>query len=132
MLLTQADFHDLGMAYFTRLAADGGRHAEIFFDPQTHTDRGLPFSTAIEGLLSAMDQAEATLGVTSKLILCFLRHLDEDAAFATLEQAQPYLKRIAGVGLDSSELGHPPSKFAKWWGVEDYQSDLSTCRFGLR
>jgi adenosine deaminase len=113
VLLTQADFHDLGMAYFKRLAADGGRHAEIFFDPQTHTDRNLPFSVAVEGLLSAMEEAERTLGVTSKLILCFLRHLDEDAAFATLEQAKPYLDRIAGVGLDSSELGHPPSKFER-------------------
>jgi adenosine deaminase len=113
VLLTRADFHDLGMAYFRRLAADGGRHAEIFFDPQTHTDRGLPFAVAIDGLLSAMDEAEKTLGVTSKLILCFLRHLDEDAAFETLEQAKPYLDRIAGVGLDSSELGHPPSKFER-------------------
>ena len=113
VLLTRADFHDLGMAYFTRLAADGGRHAEIFFDPQTHTDRGLPFDIAIDGLLSAMAEAEATLGVTSKLILCFLRHLDEDAAFATLEQARPYVDRLAGVGLDSSETGHPPSKFER-------------------
>jgi adenosine deaminase len=113
VLLTRADFHDLGMAYFTRLAADGGRHAEIFFDPQTHTGRGLPFSVAIEGLLSAMDEARATLGVTSKLILCFLRHLDEDAAFETLEQAKPHVSRLAGVGLDSSEVGHPPSKFAQ-------------------
>jgi adenosine deaminase len=113
VLLTRADFHDLGMAYFTRLAADGGRHAEIFFDPQTHTDRDLPFSVAIEGLLSAMDEAERTLGVSSKLILCFLRHLDEDAAFATLEAAKPYLDCLAGVGLDSSELGHPPSKFER-------------------
>jgi adenosine deaminase len=113
VLLTRADFHDLGMAYFRRLAADGGRHAEIFFDPQTHTDRGLPFAVAIDGLLSAMDEAERTLGVTSKLILCFLRHLDEAAAFETLEQAKPYLDRIAGVGLDSSELGHPPSKFVR-------------------
>ena len=113
VLLTRADFHDLGMAYFRRLAADGGRHAEIFFDPQTHTDRGLPFAVAIDGLLSAMDEAEKALGVTSKLILCFLRHLDEAAAFETLEQAKPYLGRIAGVGLDSSELGHPPSKFER-------------------
>lgn len=113
VLLTKADFHDLGMAYFRRLAADGGRHAEIFFDPQTHTDRGLPFGVAIDGLLSAMAEAEETLGVTSKLILCFLRHLDEDAAFATLEQAAPYADRLAGVGLDSSELGHPPAKFER-------------------
>lgn len=113
VLLTKADFHDLAMAYFRRIADDGARHAEIFFDPQTHTDRGVPFSVVIEGLLSGMDEAEQTLGVTSKLILCFLRHLSEEAAFETLEQARPYLDRIAGVGLDSSEVGHPPSKFAR-------------------
>jgi adenine deaminase len=113
VLVTKADFHDLGMAYFRRLAADGGRHAEIFYDPQTHTDRGVPFGVAIEGLLAAMDEAKSSLGVTSKLILCFLRHLDEDSAFATLDQARPYLDQIAGVGLDSSEVGHPPSKFAR-------------------
>ncbi len=113
VLLTTADFHDLAMAYFRRIAADGARHAEIFFDPQTHTDRGVPFAVVIEGLLSGMDEAEQTLGVTSKLILCFLRHLSEEAAFATLEQAKPWLDRIAGVGLDSSEVGHPPAKFAK-------------------
>ncbi len=113
VLQTEEDFHDLGMAYFRRLKADGGRHAEIFFDPQTHTDRGLPFSIAAEGLFSAMRTAEAELGVTSKLILCFLRHLDEDAAFATLKQAEPWLDRIVGVGLDSSEVGHPPSKFER-------------------
>lgn len=113
VLLTEADFHDLAMAYFRRLKDDNGRHVELFFDPQTHTDRSLPFSAAADGLLSAMAEAERTLGVTSKLILCFLRHLDEDAAFATLKAAEPYLDRIAGVGLDSSELGYPPSKFAK-------------------
>lgn len=113
VLLTKADFHDLAMAYFRRVAADGGRHAEIFFDPQTHTDRGVPFAVVIEGLLSGMDEAEQTLGVTSKLILCFLRHLSEEAAFETLERAQPWLDRIAGVGLDSSEVGHPPAKFAR-------------------
>ena len=85
----------------------------LFFDRQTHTDRGLPFSVAVDGLLSGMDEAKASLGVTSKLIMCFLRHLDEDAAFATLKAAEPYLGRIAAVGLDSSELGHPPSKFAR-------------------
>jgi adenine deaminase len=113
VLMTEEDFHDLAMAYFRRVAADGCRHVELFFDPQTHTDRGLPFSVAIEGLLSGMAQAKASLGVTSKLIMCFLRHLDEDAAFATLKAADPYLGRIAAVGLDSSEVGHPPSKFAR-------------------
>jgi adenosine deaminase len=112
VLLTEADFHDLAMAYFRRLAADGGVHAEIFFDPQTHTARGVPFQVVADGLLAGMAQAQAELGVSSKLILCFLRHLPEEEAFATLAQAEPYLDRIAGVGLDSSELGHPPSKFA--------------------
>jgi adenosine deaminase len=113
VLLTQGDFRDLAMAYFRRLHDDGGVHAEIFFDPQTHTGRGLPFGVAIDGLLAGMAQAEAELGVTSKLILCFLRHLDEEAAFATLREAEPWLDRIAGIGLDSSEVGHPPAKFAR-------------------
>lgn len=113
VLLTEEDFKDLALAYFHRLHADGGVHAEIFFDPQTHTDRGLPFAVAADGLLAGMAQAQRELGVTSKLIPCFLRHLDQDAAFATLRAAEPYLDRIAGVGLDSSEVGHPPAKFAK-------------------
>ena len=113
VLLTEQDFHDLAMAYFRRVAADGARHVELFFDPQTHTERGLPFAVAIDGLLSGMAEAKASLGVTAKLIMCFLRHLDEDAAFATLKAADPYLGRIAAVGLDSSEVGHPPSKFAR-------------------
>jgi len=113
VLLTEQDFHDLAMAYFRRAAADGARHVELFFDPQTHTARGLPFSVAVEGLLSGMAEAKAALGVTSKLIMCFLRHLDEDAAFETLRAAEPWLGQIAAVGLDSSEVGHPPSKFAR-------------------
>ena len=113
VLRTEQDFHDLADAYFARAAADGVVHAELFFDPQTHTDRGIPFQVVADGLLAAMDAAEQRHGVTSKLILCFLRHLDERAAFATLEAAAPWLDRIAGVGLDSSELGHPPEKFAR-------------------
>jgi adenosine deaminase len=113
VLRTRADFRDLAAAYFDRAAADGVVHAEIFFDPQTHTARGIPFGTVIEGLLDGMADAEARHGLTSKLILCFLRHLSEAEAFATLEQAEPWLDRIAGVGLDSSEIGHPPSKFAR-------------------
>ena len=113
VLRTERDFHDLALAYFRRAAADNVRHAEIFFDPQTHTDRGIAMSVVVEGLLSGMKAAETDLGVTSKLILCFLRHLDEDAAFATLKAAEPWLDRIAGVGLDSSEVGHPPSKFQR-------------------
>jgi adenosine deaminase len=111
VLQKDEDFRDLAVAYFDRAAADNVRHAEIFFDPQTHTDRGVPMATVIEGLLAGMAEAEAAHGITSKLILCFLRHLDEDAAFATLRAAEPWLDRIAGVGLDSSEVGHPPSKF---------------------
>jgi adenosine deaminase len=113
VLRTEEDFHDLAFAYFTRANADSVRHAEIFYDPQTHTDRGIPFDVAISGLLAGMAEAEARFGMSSKLILCFLRHLDEDAALATLAAAEPWLNRIAGVGLDSSEVGHPPSGFVR-------------------
>lgn len=113
VLRTRQDFRDLAVAYFDRAAADGVVHAEIFFDPQTHTDRGIPFAVVIEGLLDGMADAEARYGLTSKLILCFLRHLSEEAAFATFAEAEPWLDRIAGVGLDSSEIGHPPSKFER-------------------
>ena len=113
VLRTEDDFREMALAYFRRAAADSVRHAEIFFDPQTHTDRGIPFQVVADGLLAGMDEAERELGVTSKLILCFLRHLDENAAFATLKAAEPWLERIEGVGLDSSEVGHPPSKFER-------------------
>ncbi|MBI1686812.1 adenosine deaminase [Caulobacter hibisci] len=113
VLITRADFKDLAVAYFERLAADGGVHAEIFFDPQTHTERGIAFETVIDGLLDGMAEAESRWGVTSKLILCFLRHLPEESAFETLELAKPHLDKIAGVGLDSSEVGHPPAKFVR-------------------
>jgi adenine deaminase len=113
VLRTAADFHDLAMAYFDRAAADNVRHAEIFFDPQTHTARGISFDVVIKGLLLAMDEAQAKHGLTSKLIMCFLRHLDEEDAFATLKAAEPWFDRVAAVGLDSSEVGHPPSKFAR-------------------
>lgn len=113
VLRAEEDFRDLAIAYFDRAAADKVVHSEIFFDPQTHTDRGIAFGTVMAGLLAGMAEAEAKHGVTSKLILCFLRHLDEEAAFATLKQAEPWLDRIEAVGLDSSELGHPPSKFER-------------------
>ena len=113
VLLHERDFHDLAAAYFDRAAQDGVVHAEIMFDPQTHTGRGVAFDTVIGGLLSAMAEAEQRHGLTSRLILCFLRHLDEEDAFRTLEQAGPWLDRISAVGLDSSELGHPPAKFAR-------------------
>ena len=113
VLRAQADFHDLATAYFDRAAADNVRHAEIFFDPQTHTARGIGFDVVIGGLLSAMDAARTKHGLTSKLVMCFLRHLDEEDAFATLKAAEPWFDRIAAVGLDSSEVGHPPRKFAR-------------------
>jgi adenosine deaminase len=113
VLRTRQDFHDLAFAYAERAAADNVRHAEIFFDPQTHTDRGIEFGVVIDGLHSGLEAAREQFGLTSHLILCILRHLDEAAAFATLEAAKPYLDRIAGIGLDSSEVGHPPAKFAR-------------------
>ncbi|MDB5690589.1 MAG: adenosine deaminase [Sphingomonas bacterium] len=117
VLRTEADFRDLAIAYFDRAAADNVRHAEIFFDPQTHTDRGIPFDTVMAGLLAGMADAEARHGLSSRLILCFLRHLDEEAAFATLKAAEPWIDRIAAVGLDSSEVGNPPAKFERVFGA---------------
>ena len=113
VLQTELDFFDLTMAYLNRVRADNVRHVEIFFDPQGHTDRGVPFNTAISGILTALGQAKAHFGVSGKLIMCFLRHLDEESAFATLKEAEPWLDQITGVGLDSSEVGHPPSKFQR-------------------
>lgn len=113
VLQTEEDFRELALAYFARLHADGGVHAEIFFDPETHTGRGLPFPVAIQGLLAGMREAETRFGITSKLIMCFLRHLDEESSLRTLKAAEPWLDHITGVGLDSSEKGHPPSKFAR-------------------
>ena len=113
VLLTEQDFFDMAWAYFERAAADNVVHAEIFFDPQTHTERGVPMEAVIVGLEHACRRAHAEFGLSAKLILCFLRHLSEESAFATLEQALPYRHHFIGVGLDSSELGHPPEKFAR-------------------
>ena len=113
VLITEADFHDMAWAYFLRAQADGVVRAELFFDPQTHTERGVAMGTVIRGLKSACERAEAELGISAALILCFLRHLSEEAAFATLEQALPWREHFIGVGLDSSERGHPPEKFAQ-------------------
>lgn len=113
VLQTEQDFQDLTAAYLARARADGVRHVEIFFDPQGHTARGVAFATVIAGITRALDEAQANHGMTSKLILCFLRHLSEAEAEATLDEALPFLDRIAGVGLDSSEVGHPPSKFER-------------------
>jgi adenine deaminase len=113
VLMVEQDFYDLTMAYLKRVAADACSHVEVFFDPQTHTDRGIDMGVVIGGISRALADGERDLGISSKLILCFLRHLDEAAAFATLAAAEPYLDKIFGVGLDSSEVGHPPSKFAR-------------------
>jgi adenosine deaminase len=113
VLIHEQDFYDLAWAYFEKCAADNVVHSEMFFDPQTHTDRGIAFETVIKGLKRACDDAQSKLGISSHLIMCFLRHLSEEAAFETLEQALPYKDQIIAVGLDSSEVGHPPSKFER-------------------
>ena len=113
VLRTAQDFYDLTFAYLERAAADNVRHAEIFFDPQTHTERGIDFATVIEGIHGALTDGERRLGISFKLILCFLRHLAESEAHTTLEQALPFAEKIDAVGLDSSEVGHPPSKFER-------------------
>ena len=113
VLRTEQDFHDLTDAYCRRAHGDGVVHSEIFFDPQGHTERGVAFDDVVRGIVRALDAARARDGMTSRLILCFLRHLSEDAAQATLDEALPWLEHIHGVGLDSSEVGHPPSKFAR-------------------
>src|SRR5919108_6541912 len=111
VLVTEQDFYDLTWAYMQRAATQGVRHAEIFFDPQTHTERGIAFETVITGIHRALDDGRNQLQITSGLILCFLRHLSEDAALRTLDEALPFRDRLLGVGLDSSEVGHPPAKF---------------------
>lgn len=113
VLRTEQDFYDMTWAYLLHCQQDGVVHTEPFFDPQTHTDRGITFETVISGIHRALQDGEAKLNITSGLIMCFLRHLSEEDAFATLEAAKPHLDKIIGVGLDSSEVGHPPEKFAR-------------------
>ncbi len=113
VLQTEQDFYDLTWAYLQRVHRENVIHTEIFFDPQTHTDRGIAFDTVIKGIHQALEDGKKQLGISSQLIISFLRHLSEDDAFKTLEQALPYQSWIAGVGLDSSEVGNPPSKFQK-------------------
>jgi adenosine deaminase len=112
VLVHEQDFYDMTWAYLQRAQADGVRHVELFFDPQTHTDRGIPFATVITGIDRALRDGREQLGISSGLILCFLRHLSADAAMATFEQALPFKDKLIAVGLDSSEVGHPPEKFA--------------------
>ncbi|MCX0338568.1 adenosine deaminase [Acinetobacter radioresistens] len=113
VLIHEQDFYDLAWAYFKKCAEDHVVHTEIFFDPQTHTDRGIAFETVLNGLQRACNDAKTKLGISSYLIMCFLRHLSEEAALKTLEQALPYKNQIIAVGLDSSEVGHPPAKFTR-------------------
>jgi adenosine deaminase len=113
VLQTREDFYDMTLAYFRKASSQNVRHAEIFFDPQTHTQRGVPFAAVIEGIRDAQVFAERELHVTSKLILCFLRHLSEDDALKTLDEALPYRDALVAVGLDSAEAGNPPGKFAR-------------------
>ncbi len=113
VLLTEQDFYDMARAYFVKAAEDKVLHAELFFDPQTHTARGVAMETVVKGLHRACVDAKAQLGVSGLLIMCFLRHLSEEDAFATLEQALPFRDHIVGIGLDSGEVGNPPEKFAR-------------------
>jgi adenosine deaminase len=113
VLITEEDFYDLTTAYMKRAAEDNIIHSEIFFDPQTHLDRGISFNTFFNGIYNACKDAEKKWGISSYIIMCFLRHLDEKSAFETLKLALPYKRNIIGVGLDSSEKGNPPSKFER-------------------
>jgi adenosine deaminase len=113
VLLKEQDFYDMTMAYLEKAASDNIIHTEIFFDPQTHTSRGVDFSIVIKGISSAVSDAIVKHGISANIILCFLRHLDEKSALQTLEQALPFKNLITAVGLDSSEVGNPPSKFLK-------------------
>lgn len=113
VLLKEQDFYDMTWAYLERAQADNVRHTEMFFDPQTHTERGVAFSTVIDGIHRALQDAQRKWGMSGALIMCFLRHLSEEEALATLEQALPHRDKFIGVGLDSSERGHPPEKFAR-------------------
>jgi adenine deaminase len=124
VLITEQDFFDLAWAYFQKAKTDGVIHCELFFDPQTHTARGIAFATFINGLVAAQNKAQDELGISSSLIMCFLRHLSQEEAFATLALAKPHIRYISAVGLDSAELGHPPEKF---------KEVFSACReLGLR
>ena len=113
VLITEQDFYELTLAYLTKVHSQNVVHVEIFFDPQGHLERGISFSTQINGIYRALKEAETNWGMSFKLIMSFLRHLSEESAFNTLEQAIPHLEKIYAVGLDSSELGHPPEKFLR-------------------
>jgi len=130
VLVTERDFYDLTWAYMLRCKTDNVLHAELFFDPQTHTSRGIEFDLVMKGICGALAAAEIELGISSQLILCFLRHLDEASAFDTLNHAQAWKQQIVAVGLDSSELGHPPEKFARVFAAARQQGYLTVAHAG--
>ena len=130
VLIHEQDFYELMWAYLKKSSEQNVRHAEIFFDPQTHTDRGIAFETVIKGLTRAMADAEKEWGITSELILCFLRHLSPEAALKTLEDAYPFREKILGVGLDSSEKGCPPELFKEVFAKAEKQGYLTVAHAG--
>ena len=130
VLQTEQDFYDLAWAYFSRIHSQNVRHAEIFFDPQTHTDRGILFDTVIKGIHRAQDDALSQLGISSHLILCFLRHLSPEAGMKLLDEARPYKDWIIAVGLDSSEKNRPPSRFERVFDKARDQGYLAVAHAG--
>ena len=130
VLIEEQDFYDLTWAYLARAAIDNVRHVEIFFDPQTHTERGVSFDTVLNGICGALRDAESKLGISFELIMCFLRHLSAADAMATLQEALPHKKRIRAVGLDSSEVGHPPAKFVEVFDRARDQGFLTVAHAG--
>ena len=130
VLQTEQDFYDLAWAYFSKVHSQNVVHTEIFFDPQTHTDRGIPFKTVIDGLHRAQEDAQKKLGLSSKLIMCFLRHLSPESAMQTLKEAEPFKDWIVGVGLDSSEKGRPPELFQAVFEEALAQGYLSVAHAG--
>lgn len=130
VLLKEVDFYEMTWAYLKQVKSQNVRHSEIFFDPQAHTDRGVPFEVVINGIRRALVDAERQLNITSKLIMCFLRHLSEEAAMQTLKQALPYKDWIVAVGLDSSEVGNPPKKFAAVFEEARAQGFLAVAHAG--
>jgi adenosine deaminase len=130
VLQTEQDFFDLTWAYLARVHAQNVRHTEIFFDPQGHVSRDIPFEVVINGITGALEAAESDFGISSRVIMCFLRHLDQGDAFNTLELARPYRQNIIGVGLDSSELGNPPEKFEQVFAEARNQGYLCVAHAG--
>ncbi len=130
VLQTEQDFYDLTWAYLKKCQQQNVMHVEPFFDPQSHTDRGIPFATVIAGITKALHDGKQKLGISSQLIMCFLRHLSEEAAFKVLQEAEPYLEHIVAVGLDSSEKGQPPEKFSRVFSLAREKGLLTVAHAG--